>query len=86
MLEQQSLFTETIQMNKELLIKGIKRAFLGIPFMFLGPILIHNAFMNQHTWIHYLVLGAGILICLLGVFFLFNGIRIMMQGLFNDQN
>lgn len=45
--------------NKELLFKGLKYSVGAIPLMFLGPILIHNAFMNKHTWIHYIVLGMG---------------------------
>ena len=73
-------------MNKELLVKGIKRAFLGIPMMFIGPAVIYNAFMNQDTWVHYLVLAVGILISFGGAYLLFQGVMIMMKGLFNDQN
>jgi hypothetical protein len=51
--------------------------------MFLGPILIHNAFMNKHTNWHYLVLGVGIFICITAVSFMFKGIKIIMKSLFD---
>jgi hypothetical protein len=69
--------------SKQLLFKGIKYAVGAIPLMFLGPIIIHNAFMNKHTWIHYIVLGVGIIICFLAVYLLFKGIQIIMKSLFD---
>lgn len=70
--------------NKELLFKGLKYSVGAIPLMFLGPILIHNAFMNKHTWIHYIVLGIGILICITSVYLMFKGIQIIMKSLFDE--
>ncbi|WP_026711237.1 DUF6095 family protein [Flavobacterium filum] len=70
--------------NKELLFKGLKYSVGAIPLMFLGPILIHNAFMNKHTWIHYIVLGMGILICITSVYLMFKGIQIIMKSLFDE--
>ena len=69
--------------SKELLYKGLKYAVGSIPLMFLGPILIHNAFMNKHTNWHYVVLGIGIFICITAVSFMFKGIKIMMKSLFD---
>ncbi|MBC8882483.1 hypothetical protein H9X57_00835 [Flavobacterium piscinae] len=69
--------------NKELLFKGLKYSIGAIPLMFLGPILIHNAFMNKHTNWHYLVLGVGIFICITAVSFMFKGIKIIMKSLFD---
>jgi len=69
--------------NKELLFKGLKYSIGSIPLMFLGPILIHNAFMNKHTWIHYIVLGVGIFVCITAVSFMFKGIKIMIKSLFD---
>ncbi len=70
--------------NKELLGKGIKYLTVASALMFLGPSLIYNAFMNQHTNWHYLVLGIGIVACLSAMFLIFYGLRIIMKGLFND--
>ena len=72
--------------NKELLFKGLKYSIGAIPLMFLGPIFIHNAFMNKHTWIHYIVLGVGILLCITSVYLMFKGIQIIMKSLFDDNS
>lgn len=70
--------------NKELLGKGIKYLTGALPLLFIGPSLIYNAFMNQHTNWHYLVLGIGIVACLSAMFLIFYGLKIIMRGLFND--
>lgn len=72
--------------NKELLFKGIKFAVGAIPLMFLGPVIIHNAFMNKHTWIHYIVLGVGIIVCITSVYLMFKGIQIIMKSLFDENS
>ena len=71
-------------MNKNLLIKGIKYLAGSLPLMFIGPSVIYNAFMNQHTWIHYIVLSVGIILCFLAVYLMYKGITIMVKGIFNE--
>ena len=70
--------------NKEILAKGIKYLTGALPLMFIGPTIIYNAFMNQHTNWHYLVLGVGIIACLASMFLMFVGLKIIMKGIFND--
>jgi hypothetical protein len=70
--------------NKVLLAKGIKYLSGALPLMFIGPTVIYNAFMNQHTNWHYLVLGIGIIACLASMYLMFAGLRIIMKGIFND--
>ncbi|OXA92385.1 DUF6095 family protein [Flavobacterium hercynium] len=70
--------------NKELLGRGVKYLAGALPLMFLGPTLIYNAFMNQHTNWHYLVLGIGIVACIASVVIAFLGLKIIMKGIFND--
>lgn len=70
--------------NKELLSKGIRYLAGALPLMFLGPALIHNAFMNQQNVWHYLVLGIGIIACLASVYLAFKGLKTMVKSLFND--
>ena len=70
--------------NKEQLAKGIKYITGAIPLMFIGPTIIYNAFMNQHTNWHYLVLGIGIIACLASMYLMFVGLKIIMKGIFND--
>lgn len=70
--------------NKELLAKGIKYLTGALPLMFIGPTVIYNAFMNQHTNWHYLVLAIGIIACLASMYLMFMGLKIIMKGIFND--
>ncbi|WP_276380633.1 DUF6095 family protein [Flavobacterium sp. H4147] len=70
--------------NKQLLMKGIKYLTGALPLLFIGPSLIYNAFQNQHTNWHYLVLGIGIIACLSSMVLIFLGLRIIMKGIFND--
>jgi hypothetical protein len=70
--------------NKELLAKGVKYLTGALPLMFIGPTVIYNAFMNQHTNWHYLVLAIGIIACLASIFLMFVGLKIIMKGIFND--
>jgi len=71
-------------MNKDYIAKGIKYLTGALPLMFIGPTVIYNAFMNQHTNWHYLVLGIGIIACLASMYLLFLGLKIIMKGIFND--
>ena len=70
--------------NKDLLAKGIKYLTGALPLVFIGPIVIYNAFMNQHTDWHYLVLGIGIIACLASMYLMFVGLKTIMKGIFND--
>lgn len=70
--------------NKELLSKGIQYLAGALPLLFIGPALIYNAFMNQQNVWHYLVLGIGIIACIVSVFLIFKGLKTMMNALFND--
>nr|WP_315251550.1 DUF6095 family protein [uncultured Flavobacterium sp.] len=70
--------------DKKLLAKGIKYLSGALPLMFIGPTVIYNAFMNQHTNWHYLVLAIGIIACLASMYLMFAGLKIIMKGIFND--
>ncbi len=76
--------TKNMATNKQLLMKGIKYLTGALPLLFIGPSLIYNAFQNQHTNWHYLVLGIGIIACLSSMVLIFLGLRIIMKGIFND--
>lgn len=70
--------------NKDLLSKGIKYLAGALPLLFIGPTLIHNAFMNKQNIWHYLILVIGIIVCVAAVYFMFLGLKIIMKSLFND--
>ena len=70
--------------NKELLSKGIKKLVWALPMVFIGPTLIHFAFINKLQPSFYLFLGLGICICIGAMYFMFSGLKTMVQSLFND--
>ena len=67
--------------NKNLFQSGIKSTLGAIPLMFIGPIVIHNAWMNKHTNLHYIVLALGIIICLFAMFLMWKGTLKIMKSL-----
>lgn len=70
--------------NKEILNKGIKYMAWALPLLFIGPAVIHNAFINkQNNW-HYLVLGVGIVMCMASVYLVFLGLKTIMKSLFGN--
>lgn len=73
-----------METNKDVLSKGIKYLAGALPLLFIGPALIHNAFMNKQNIWHYLVLAIGIIICITAVFFMYLGLKTIMKSLFND--
>jgi hypothetical protein len=70
--------------NKDLLSKGVKRMFMALPLMFIGPALYYNALMNKHTNWHYLVLIISVLICIFSVYTAFKGLQLITKALFDD--
>jgi len=69
--------------NRLLLNKGIKYLAFSLPLTFIGPSVIYNAFMNQHTAWHYLVLGVGIVMCLGAMYLMFRGVTTVVKSLFD---
>lgn len=70
--------------NRDILSKGIKYLAWALPLLFVGPSVIHNAFINKQNAWHYLVLAFGIVICLGGVYLLFMGLKTITKAIFND--
>lgn len=70
--------------NRLLLDKGIKYLAFSLPLTFIGPSVIYNAFMNQHTAWHYLALAVGVIMCLAAMFLMFKGIMTVVKSLFGN--
>jgi hypothetical protein len=70
--------------NREVLNKGIKYMAWALPMAFMGPTIIYNAFINKQNVWHYLVLGVGIILCFLAVFFMFKGINTIVKSMFDN--
>ena len=75
---------ETKRTNRNLLFKGVQNLGICLVLMFLGPTLLHLAFSNQEKSTYILVLIIAIIVCFAAIFFLFRGIYIIVQSLFND--
>ena len=68
--------------NRKVLAQGIRFLTLSLPLLFIGPSIIYNAFMNKNNAWHYLVLAIGIIICIAAVYFIFKGLKTIVDGLF----
>ncbi len=70
--------------NQKVLAKGIRFLTLSLPLLFIGPSVIYNAFMNKNNVWHYLVLAIGIIVCIVAVYFIFKGLKTIVDGLFDN--
>jgi len=69
--------------NKAILMRGIRYLSGALPLFFLGPVVIHNAFMNKKHTLFIPVLGFGILACIFGMWLMFLGLKTIMKSLFD---
>ena len=70
--------------DKIILNKGIKHLSCVLPFLFIGPSVIYNAFINKGNIWHYLVLAVGIAFCVFGVYKLFKGIITVVNSMTDE--
>ena len=80
------MIEKTIKMatNRLLLNKGIKYFAWAIPTLFIGPTVVHFAFINKLQPLYYLILAVGILVCITAMLLIFLGLKTIMKALFND--
>jgi drug/metabolite transporter (DMT)-like permease len=74
-----------MSINKTMLDKGIKYLLYALPLMFIGPSVMYNAFINKQNIWHWLVLAVGIFLSGLAVYFMFKGIKILTDALFENE-
>lgn len=67
--------------DKQILNKGIKHLAWALPFVFIGPSIIHSAFKNQNNVWHYLVLAIGIALCIFAIYKIFKGIITIVNSM-----
>jgi hypothetical protein len=70
--------------NKIILNKGIKYLSWALPAVFIGPTVIHFAFINKQQPLFPLLLGVGILIGFIGIYLIFKGIMTIISSM-NDE-
>ena len=71
--------------NKEVLNKGIVFMACALPLMFIGPAVIHFAFINKLQPLFWVVLTIGIVMCLGGIILVFKGLIKIMNSLFQSK-
>lgn len=69
--------------DRKILMRGVRYLAWALPMFFIGPIVIHSSFKNEEHPFFVPVLGVGIIVCLMAMFFLFMGIRTIMRSLFD---
>lgn len=67
--------------NKDILNRGIKLLSWALPAVFIGPTMIHFAFINTQQPVYPFILGGGILIGFIGVFLIFKGIITIINSM-----
>ena len=70
--------------NKIMLNKGIKFFAFALPAMFIGPTVIHFAFINKSQPLYPLILGGGIIICIVGMLLIVKGLKTILKSLFTE--
>jgi hypothetical protein len=71
--------------DKKILMQGIRYLATALPFMIIGPVVIHSAFKNQNHPLFIPVLGLAIITCIFSVALVFKGINTIMKSLFADE-
>ena len=70
--------------DKQTLNRGIVFMACALPLMFIGPAVIHFAFINKQQSLYWLVLTIGIIMCIGGVVMAFKGLLKIMNSLFKS--
>ena len=71
--------------NKEALNRGIVFMASALPLMFIGPAVIHFAFINKQQPSHWAILIVGVAMCVGGVFLAFKGLIKITNSLFKSE-
>ncbi|WP_294822166.1 DUF6095 family protein [uncultured Flavobacterium sp.] len=69
--------------DKKVLMRGLRYLSGALPLVFMGPVVLHNAFMNKEHPFFKMVLGVGITICVIAILLMIKGIRTIIKSLFD---
>ncbi|MGY8945427.1 MAG: DUF6095 family protein [Flavobacteriales bacterium] len=73
-------------MKKNYLAEGLKKIFISIFLMFLGPTLLFQSFKNEdHPWF-IPVLSISIAVCVLSLFYGIKGLKSIMNAIFKKKD
>jgi len=68
--------------EKGIMKKGFVFVMCALPLMFIGPAVIHFAFINKHQPLHWAILILGIAMCVSGVVLVFKGLLKIVNSIF----
>ena len=72
-------------MKKNHLAEGLKKIFISIFLMFLGPTILFQSFKNEdHPWF-LPVLSVSIVVCVLSLFYGVKGLQSIMNAIFKKK-
>ena len=71
--------------NKTILNKGIKYFAYALPAMFIGPSIVHFAFINKQQPLYPALLALGIIVCGLGIWCIVMGLKTILKSMFDHQ-
>lgn len=74
----------TKKTDRDVLSKGIKKMFISLGLMFLGPILIYIAFSNQEKPLYIPLLILGIVGCAAAMYFAYKGLNTIVDSMFKS--
>ncbi|MDA0758475.1 MAG: DUF6095 family protein [Bacteroidetes bacterium] len=73
-------------MKKNHLAEGLKKIFISIFLMFLGPTILFQSFKNEdHPWF-LPVLSVSIVVCVLSLFYGVKGLQSIMNAIFKKKD
>ncbi|MFP9113627.1 DUF6095 family protein [Flavobacterium sp. RHBU_3] len=67
--------------DKKILMRGLRYLFAALPLFFIGPVVVNNAFQNKKHPFFMPILGLGCILCLIGMWFMFLGLRTVMSSM-----
>lgn len=77
---------ETKRTNKDVLVKGIQTMGIALILMFVGPTLIYVGLSNPDKPLYIPILIVATLLCILAIYFMFKGLKTIMDSMFKDNS
>jgi len=68
--------------DQKLLVKGLKKLALSLPFLFLSPYVLTLSFLNKENYTFYIFFALGIIFGALAIYLIFKGIGTIMKSIF----
>jgi hypothetical protein len=74
-----------MDINKEVLLKGVKYLSIAALLLFLGPIMLNSTFKNEESPYYIVALILSISVCIFAVFMGFKGVKTIVSSMFDNK-